>query len=342
LKRKQFLKTSAFAGISLVTAPSLLKSKLPKSQPMQEPDDKPRPKEWKDTDINIAWIGHSTVLINFYGTKILTDPVLFSTIGIYFMGITFGPRRYTMPALSYDEMITPDIVLLSHAHMDHTDYKSLINLTDDAPGKIHCITAKNNADVVSDLEWKSLQEMDWNEKTELLGIKFTALEVNHFGWRFPWENDRSKGFFNGRSFNAILMEKNGKKILFGGDTSYQEKFYHAGVKDLDIAIMPIGAYNPWRRVHCNPEEALKMASEQMGAKYIIPVHCLTFQQGQEPREEPIKWLCDSAGKYNIKVGLTSIGETFTLPEKEALEEDLIGKSRRRNRSIMSASRSRFL
>jgi L-ascorbate metabolism protein UlaG (beta-lactamase superfamily) len=83
-------------------------------------------------------------------------------------------------------------------------------------------------------------------------------------------------------------------------------------KNIEIAIMPIGAYQPWRKNHCNPEEALIMADEHIGAKYFIPIHTKTFKQGSEPIDEPLTWLSDSVKKYNIKLGLDDIGKTFTL------------------------------
>lgn len=315
IKRRNFIKRGLAVLVSTILLPpffinraqSFAKTKL------VSPDIKPMPELWQDTEINIAWIGHSTMLINFYGTIILTDPVLFERIGLYFLGLVFGPNRYTLPALEFDEVPKPDLVLLSHAHMDHMDYKTLLSLTDKFSGMIDCITAYNTADVISDLEWKSLRELDWGEETELLGIKFKALEVKHFGWRFPWEKDRSKGYMiDGRSYNAYLIEKNGKRILFGGDMAYSDKLAGALEKSIDISLMPIGAYNPWKHNHCNPEEALIMATEQTGANYFIPMHCYTFKQGIEPIEEPLKWLMNSSGKYDIKVGLNSIGSTFTL------------------------------
>ena len=72
-----------------------------------------------------AWIGHATVLINFFGIKILTDPVLFPRIGIRLPGFTIGPKRLTAPALEFHELPKIDIVLLSHAHFDHFDLRTL-------------------------------------------------------------------------------------------------------------------------------------------------------------------------------------------------------------------------
>jgi L-ascorbate metabolism protein UlaG (beta-lactamase superfamily) len=94
--------------------------------------------------------------------------------------------------------------------------------------------------------------------------------------------------------------------------AYSDKLVGIIDKPVDIALMPIGAYNPWRHNHCNPEEALKMASEQLKADYFIPMHCNTFKQGVEPIDEPLQWMMDSYSKYNLKIGLNKIGGTLTL------------------------------
>ncbi|MDT3695603.1 MAG: MBL fold metallo-hydrolase [Ignavibacterium sp.] len=309
MNRRRFIR-----NISLISAGFLfITEKIQGKEPPVFSEYKPDPSLWKEDEINIAWIGHSTVLINFFGTTILTDPVFYERIGVSIFGMTFGPSRFTYPALTIDEIPKPDIILLSHAHMDHMDYESLDTITKTFPDQIDCITAYNTADVVAELKWKSLQEIDWGEETELLRIKFKANEVKHFGWRYPWEKDRSNGYMqDGRSYNAVIIEKDGKKILFGGDTAYHELFKPLKNENIDIAIMPIGAYNPWKKNHCNPEEALIMAEEHIGAKYFIPIHTKTFKQGMEPIEEPLAWLNESVSKYKINLALDDIGKTFTL------------------------------
>jgi L-ascorbate metabolism protein UlaG (beta-lactamase superfamily) len=191
-------------------------------------------------------------------------------------------------------------ILFSHAHMDHMDYETLSTIVNKYPNEIDCITAYNTADVIAELEWKSLQEIDWNEETELLGLKFKALEVKHFGWRYPWERDRSKGYMiDGRSFNAVLIEKNGKKILFGGDTAYHELFKSLSGENIEIAIVPIGAYNPWKKNHCNPEEALIMANDHIGAKYFI--QSIQKHLNEANHDGQLTWLNKSVANYDIKL-----------------------------------------
>ena len=102
-----------------------------------------------------------------------------------------------------------------------------------------------------------------------------------------------------------------KKFCFGGDTTFTDKFKKHRSENIDIAIMPIGAYKPWRKYHCTPEEALVMAQYHLGAKYFIPIHTKTFDFG-DMIYEPLEWLAKSSKNYEMKVGLWDIGETFTL------------------------------
>jgi L-ascorbate metabolism protein UlaG (beta-lactamase superfamily) len=308
MKRREFINKILFCSLGFIFLPS---ENYVKANPVRT-NLKPNPSLWRDDEINISWIGHSTVIINFYGKIILTDPVLFERIGINLFGIIIGPSRLTHPALSIDEIPKPDLILISHAHMDHMDFQTLSYFTRKYPNQIDCLTAFNTKDVIEELKWKSLSELDWNEQTNIAGINIKAVEVKHFGWRYPWERDRSKGYIkNGRSYNAYIIERNGRKIFFGGDTAYSDKFKKIKTENIDIAIMPIGAYKPWRRNHCDPEEALIMASYYLGANYFIPIHTKTFKQGSEPIEEPLNWLQKSVSNYSIKLAIKDLGETFS-------------------------------
>jgi len=315
MDRKKFIKSIGLAAAgSLILPPNLVRgfTNSFSSENMIEPSSRPNVDKWKENEINIAWIGHATVLINFFGKFILTDPVFFEAVGVYIEGYILGPRRASLPALMLDEIPKPDIVLLSHAHMDHMDYKTLKALTEKYPSELDCIVAYNTRDVIEDLKWKSISVIDWDESISLNGVNFKGIEVQHFGWRYPGEKDRSGGHFkDGRSFNGFIMEREDKKILFGGDTTFTDKFKKHRSDNIDIAIMPIGAYKPWRKYHCTPEEALVMAEYHLGAKYFIPIHTKTFDFG-DMIYEPLNWLANSSKNYNMKVGLWDIGETFTL------------------------------
>lgn len=311
MRRKEFIKKSIYAAGATILSPLFLKTET-EASPLIKLNYKPEPSKWRNDSLTVSWIGHSTVLINFLGKWIITDPVLFERIGVYFFGGSIGPARVTPPALEIHEFPKPDLILLSHAHMDHMDYPTLRAFALKHPNEIDVVTAYLTKDVIIDLPWKSLTVLDWNDEKIIDGIRIRANEVKHFGWRFPWEKDRSRGYMkDGRSYNAYLIEYKNKKVLFGGDMSLHDKLRPLKDENIDIAIMPIGAYNPWIRNHCNPEQALQMASE-INAKYFIPIHTKTFKQSSEPFGEPIEWMNRAAKNFNIKIALEEIGQTFSL------------------------------
>src|ERR1700753_106592 len=92
------------------------------------PAGSPDPSTWKPSGIHATWIGHSTVLLSIDGFTILTDPVFSNRIGIRPLGVTIGFKRLVAPALAIEKIPTPDLILLSHAHMDHFDLPSLRTL----------------------------------------------------------------------------------------------------------------------------------------------------------------------------------------------------------------------
>ena len=315
--RRKFLKTLGLTAL----APKVLlgRSDEPKRSRWDmlfgdhetvEPEFRPDPMAWDDSTITAAWIGHATVLINFFGTKIITDPVLSHRIGVDVLGLfTLGPKRLIAPALSFEDLPPIDIILLSHAHMDHLDLPTLEKFDP----KIPMVMAKNTLDVIDGLGRLEVHELDWGEKTRIDDVEIEAMQVKHFGWRYPWENDRSKGYWNGRSYNAYLISKNGRHIVFGGDTAYQEYFKEIGERNLpiDLAIMPIGAYDPWIFNHANPEQAVEMANH-LGARRIFPIHWRTFVQSSEPTMEPIARFKNALAGASDRVALESVGQTWTL------------------------------
>src|ERR1700736_3753275 len=121
---------------------------------------RPNPAEWSDNRITAAWLGHATVLINFFGIKILTDPALFPRIGVRLPGLTVGPKRLTASALTVRDLPKIDIVLLSHAHFDHFDMRTL--------HRFHrstlVITAHRTTDLLRWTRFHDASELRWKER----------------------------------------------------------------------------------------------------------------------------------------------------------------------------------
>src|ERR1700687_1790370 len=90
----------------------------------------PDPRQWPATGLHATWLGHSTVLLKVDGTVILTDPVFSDRIGLNFGPVTLGLKRLTPPAAPLNRIPHVDLIVLSHAHMDHFDIPTLRQLED--------------------------------------------------------------------------------------------------------------------------------------------------------------------------------------------------------------------
>ena len=265
---------------------------------------RPNPATWGDDSLTASWLGHATVLINFFGITILTDPALFRRVGISLPGLTIGPKRLTAPALSVRDLPRVDLVLLSHAHFDHFDLPTLRCV----PGHPNAITAPRTRDLLRWTKLRKATELRWGEETEIRtragALRVEAFEVRHWGARL--RHDTFRGY------NAYVLERKDHRIIFGGDTAMTDSFARLrGAKRFDLAIMSIGAYDPWIRSHATPEEAVAMANSA-GADHIMPVHHQTFHLSAEPFREPIDRFVMALAREPERIALREIGETFRL------------------------------
>lgn len=266
---------------------------------------RPDPASWSENSLSVCWLGHATVLINFYGLTILTDPALLDRVGVSVGVGTLGPKRYIGPALRAEELPPIDLLLISHAHMDHLDLPTLRRLPRGTP----VVSARLTSDLLAAAGLRSVREMRWNDRIRVITpggeVEIRAFEVKHWGQRWPGEVERG--------YNGYVLRREGKAMIFGGDTALTEQFRNLRSEGpFEAAIMPIGAYRPWIWNHCTPEEAWAMANEA-GARYVVPVHHLTFKLSEEPMEEPIERLFAAAEAEPERLALRQVGETLVLP-----------------------------
>src|SRR5579859_2913485 len=199
------------------------------------PRHRPTPQQWREDQTTIAWLGHATLLINLHGKTILTDPVFSPSVGIHLpFGMNLGPRRLVHSALRPDELPPLDLIVQSHAHMDHLDVRSWRQLR---RGPAVVMAARNER-YIHRFAFAPVTELHWGQSVEVADVLVSALKVRHWGQRYPWSR--------GLGYNAYLLERDGTTILFGGDTAYTDSLRQACAgRKIHVAVLPIGGYRPY-------------------------------------------------------------------------------------------------
>jgi len=245
------------------------------------------------TDQNyIIWLGHSTFLIQMNKIKILTDPV-FGDIPLF--------KRKTETAYSIDEIGKIDIILISHAHYDHLDLKTIKQFEKYSPKILAPLKTRNYFRKLKNIE---IIEMDWFEIFKFDEVEIIFLPAKHWSRRALFDLNKSL-------WGSFLTND----IYFAGDTSYSEHFKIIGDKyKIKYALLPIGAYKPeiiMKNNHINPQEAIYSFID-LKAGIFIPMHYGTFKLSDEPMDEPLKLTKQLSNQYSINLKAPKIGELIYI------------------------------
>jgi L-ascorbate metabolism protein UlaG (beta-lactamase superfamily) len=265
---------------------------------------RPDPASWSDNAITLAWLGHATVLVNFYGVRILTDPTLFRRIGIDLGLGSLGPLRLVQCALDADALPDIDLVLVSHAHFDHLDTPSLAAVR----GRPAAVMAAGTSDLLPAGAYSSVRELRWNTAATIAtprgDVLVRSIEVKHWGARIRRDT--------WRGYTGWIVEREGRKLLIGGDTAVTPVFReHRRFGPFVAAVMPIGAYDPWIYNHCTPEQGVQMA-DAAGARLFVPVHHQSFRLSREPFMEPIERTIAALASEPERLAISELGQTAVL------------------------------
>ena len=242
---------------------------------------KPVYPELKEGDICITWIGHASFLIQTPEHSILIDPNWAKWLKVI--------KRIKHPGMEIHDLPAIDLVLVTHAHFDHLDRKSLRAVASDQA----IIVPEHVGGLVHGLWFRHVQELRHWESFELGSLKVTLTPARHWGARVLHDSHRGFGGFH--------IEYAGRSVFHCGDSAYFEGFKEIGERlPVEIALLPIGAYEaPTKRdVNMNPEEAIE-AFMNLGAKTFVPMHFGTFRLSYEPLHEPPERLIRNGAQRQI-------------------------------------------
>ncbi len=249
--------------------------------------------------LNVTWLGHSSLMINIDGYKILTDPVFEKRISI------FGPTRFNGEVpLDIQQIPQVDAVIISHDHYDHLNKYSVQRLIEKSNRFIVPLAVG-----VLLMDWgvprDKIVELDWWQEYRLdQNVMVAAAPAQHFSGRGI--TDRNKTLWS-----SWVIKTPFHNLFFSGDSGYFDGFKQIGDKygPFDMTFMECGAYGEgWPRVHMFPEQTVQAHLDLKGI-LLHPIHWGTFNLALHPWYEPMVRLTDAAKSKNLKTATPVVGET---------------------------------
>ena len=232
----------------------------------------------RSDELRITWLGHATFLIQVAGLNLLTDPVFYEIAPV--------TPRYVDAPIQPSDLPPIDAVLISHNHRDHTDTKSLRALLKHQP---HVFVPQGDRGWFLECGFKHVTQASWWESFTLEGMILTFLPANHWSGRHLLDINLSL-------WGSWLINADGKKIYFAGDTAYDEHFkaIHQAFGNIEVALMPIGPNEPYtmRETHVSAHEAVQ-AFIDLGGRHFVPMHWGTFKFGTDAFMDPYRLLLEA-------------------------------------------------
>ena len=251
--------------------------------------------------VGVTFIGHSSFFLQIGGKNIVIDPNFAQWI--------FVLKRLRRPGLRMRDLPPIDAVLVSHAHFDHLHRPSLrtiAGLTRRKSGKRPLVIVPRHLhDLVGDLGFSRVVEMDWWQSFQLGGVEIVHTPSRHWGARVVRDVHRGYG--------GYVLRSGKHSVYHAGDTAYFDGFTEIGARlRPELALLPIGAYHPasFRNVHTSPEDAIQ-AFQDLGARWMVPMHYGSFRLSYEPVDEPVRRLLYGAQQSGIANKICVLEEGVT-------------------------------
>lgn len=254
-----------------------------------------------ETGFRATWLGHSTVLVELDGLRVLTDPVW----GERASPLTIaGPKRFQPVPITISALPPLDLVVISHDHYDHLDYPTILEL---ARLDVPFVTSLG---VGAHLEsWgvpkERITELDWWESFKLPGgeLSVTAAPSQHF-------SGRGVGGRNSTLWSSFVVQSAKHRFFFSGDTGLTTEYQtiRERLGPFDLVLLEVGAFHPaWGDIHLGPQHALEALS-LLGGGHFLPVHWGTFNLAIHAWDEPAETLLALAPAQGAKLVMPRLGE----------------------------------
>ena len=237
--------------------------------------------------LRVTWLGHSSLLIEIDGMRVLIDPVWEPRASPF---KRLGPKRFYASPLAIGDLPPIDVVLISHDHYDHFGAYTVRQLAGSAAcARAHWITSKHVGALLLPLGVAAVQlhELDWTESFRTGALSVTALPARHFSGRSPFNRFETL-------WSSFVLQTPKHRIFYGADSGEWEGFGAVGRQygPFDLTLLEIGAYDPlWADIHMGPDGAARTFQLLGGSGLLMPIHWGLFNLALHAWDQPIARIC---------------------------------------------------
>ena len=266
----------------------------------------------KSDGIRFAWIGHSTVLLDIDGVRLLTDPMLSPRCS---PSSLFGPKRFHEVKVPDEIFETLDAVILSHDHFDHLDLKTIERLADFSTPFYVPLGVGAHLEFWG-IKPERIHEHDWGDSSTFAVDRLTLISTpaRHFSGRAITRNQTL--------WSSWVIKSPSHSIYFSGDSGYHGGFREIGAQygPFDLSMIEMSAYSEkyWPTLHMWPEQAVQ-AHQDVSAEIMLPIHWGTFNLALHAWNEPPERLVRAADSAGVEIVTPRPGQLVDLdllPEQE--------------------------
>lgn len=261
-------------------------------------------------EARVTWVGHSTLLIEVDGKRILTDPVWGDHAS---PGPLFGVKRFYAPPITLEDLPPIDAVIFSHDHYDHLNEPTIRKIKDQMPLFVAPLGLGAHLEYWG-VDPDRIVELDWWEEISVGTVRLVCTPSRHFSGRALVDRDATLW----SSWAIVGAEQ---RVFFSGDTGMFPGFSEIGERlgPFDITLMESGAYNEqWPDIHMGPEQAVQ-AHQMMRGKLMIPIHWGTFNLAFHAWTEPAERVLAAADEVGAQVIVPRPGGSVEIAEGQAIE-----------------------